>query len=64
MPHFKIAGSPTWTEVIEKTEGEQLTRLAQVRFGLLREEGENDKALRIRMLACKSIRRPLTNSMA
>jgi hypothetical protein len=50
---------PTWTEMIEKTEGDQLTKLAQIRFGLLREEGEDDKALRNRMLARKSIRRPL-----
>jgi hypothetical protein len=33
----------TWAEVVEKTEGEQLTELAQIRFGLLREEGENDR---------------------
>jgi hypothetical protein len=49
----------TWAEVVEKTEGEQLTELAQIRFGLLREEGENDQVLRSRIFACKSIRRPL-----
>ena len=61
---MSLSRSPTWAEMIEKTEGDQLTKLAQVRFGLLREEGENDKTLRIRMLACKSIRRPVTNPMA
>lgn len=62
MP-FHIEGSPTWAEVIEKTGGEELTRLAQIRFGLLREEGESDEALRTRVLACKTIRRLLTRPL-
>jgi hypothetical protein len=61
---MSLSKSPTWAEVIERTEGDQLTKLAQIRFGLLREEGENDKTLRNRMFACKSIRRPMTKPMA